>query len=65
VTRDTSKVDQFITIKLRRFWQHRDLCSIVKKWSNRDDRQTDTQTHTHTDTRTPNFLLLNRVQGPQ
>jgi hypothetical protein len=26
---------------------------------------TDTQTHRHTDTRTPKFLLLYRVQGPQ
>jgi hypothetical protein len=48
VTRDTSKVNQFITIKLQRFWHQRDLCSIVKKWSNRDDRQTDTHTNKHT-----------------
>jgi hypothetical protein len=26
---------------------------------------THTHRHTHTDTRTPNFLLLYRVQGPQ
>jgi hypothetical protein len=46
---DTSKVNQFITIKLRRFWHHRELCSIVEKLSNRDDRftHTDTQTHEH------------------
>jgi hypothetical protein len=29
------------------------------------DTQPDRKTHTHTDTRTPNFLLLYRVQGPQ
>jgi hypothetical protein len=46
VTHGTSKVYQFITIKLQRFWHHRDLCSRVEKESNRDDRHT--QTHTHT-----------------
>jgi hypothetical protein len=61
VTHGNSKADQFITIKLQRFWHHHDLCSIVEKWSNRDDRQTDRQT----ETRTPKFLLLYLVQGPQ
>jgi hypothetical protein len=65
VSHGSSKAYQFITIKLRRFWHHRDLCNRVKKWSNRDDRDTHTHRHRHTDTRTPNFLLLYRVQGPQ
>jgi hypothetical protein len=29
-SRNTSKVNQFITIKLRRFWHHCDFCSIVR-----------------------------------
>jgi hypothetical protein len=56
VTHGNWKTDQFIIIKLRRFWHHRDLCSRVEKWSNRDDRQThthtDTHTHRHTHTQT-------------
>jgi hypothetical protein len=48
VTHGNSKTNQFVTIKLQRFWHHRNVCSIVKKWSNRDDRQT--YTHRHTDT---------------
>jgi hypothetical protein len=52
VTYGSSKANQFITIKLRRFWHHCDLCSIVEKWSNRDDMQTHIQTETHTDRQT-------------
>jgi hypothetical protein len=47
VTHGSWKTNQFITIKLQRFWHHLDLCNIVEKWSNRDD----THTHRHTDTK--------------
>jgi hypothetical protein len=67
VTPGSSKAIQLFVFKLRRFWHHRDLCSIEQKWRKRAYRHTHThtQTHTHTDTRTPNFLLLYRVQGPR
>jgi hypothetical protein len=44
VTHGSSKAIQLFALKLRRFWHHCELCSRVKKWSNRDDRQTNRQT---------------------
>jgi hypothetical protein len=52
VTHGSSKAFQLFVLKLRRFWHHRNLCSIVKKWKKRADRQTHTHTHIHTHTHT-------------
>jgi hypothetical protein len=59
VTHESWKTNQFITLKLQRFWHHRDLCSTLKSGVIvLTDRQTDTQTHTHTHRHTDTKIFI-------